>query len=259
MKIALIQMNIVHGNPQENIAHARHWIEKAVMNGPDLIVLPEMWNTGYALEKIREIADQQGFPAAQSLAELARQYQVNILAGSVADLRDGNIYNTSYMFNRSGEQIALYDKLHLFGLMREGEYLSQGTKRVTFAIDDVSCGIIICYDLRFPELTRALSLTGTQLLFVPAQWPKPRLHPWRILLQARAIENQMYVMGVNRVGVQGKTEFFGHSMVVDPLGVIIAEGCEEEEILFADLDLEKVNQTRKQMTCFLDRRPELYI
>ena len=146
----------------------------------------------------------------------------------------------------------------MFGLMEEGSYLAAGDCRVSFELDGVKCGIIICYDLRFPELSRALALDGAQLMFVPAQWPKPRLHPWRTLLLARAIENQMFVAGVNRVGKEGKAEFFGHSLLVNPLGEVLLSGSEEEEILTAEIDLNQLIKVREHMTCFHDRVPKVY-
>lgn len=225
---------------------------------PDVIILPEMWNTSYDLANLKEKADRDGSPSATRMGSLAREYSVNIVAGSISDLRNDKVYNTSYVFNRRGDLVGKYDKIHLFGLMKEDRYLSGGGKKAVFELDGVKCGVIICYDLRFPELSRSLALEGIDVLFVPAQWPHPRMHPWRTLLMARAIENQMYVVAVNRVGQEGKAVFFGHSMVVDPLGEIILEGDEEEGILETEIDLERTARTRKYMTCFKDRRPETY-
>ncbi|MBZ4653333.1 MAG: hydrolase [Peptococcaceae bacterium] len=259
MRIALIQMDIAYGDPAANLAHARSVVEKAIKDKPDVIILPEMWNTSYALKNVFELADDHGVPSAKAMQELAREHNVNIIAGSVADRREDKVYNTSYIFNRQGEEVTSYSKIHLFGLMQEGEYLVRGNTRALFTLEGISCGVIICYDLRFPELSRALALAGMKVLFVPAQWPHPRMHPWRTLLQARAIENQVFVAAVNRVGKEGKAEFFGHSMVVDPLGEIIVEGEEKEQILIADIDLTLVEKVRTRMTCFSDRIPEAYL
>lgn len=258
MKIALLQMNINLGQPESNLAHASSLVEKAMKNEPDILVLPEMWNTGYDLEHLEELTDRDGEPCARAMGQLANKYGVNIVAGSVADKRAGKTANTAYVFNRRGEEISRYSKVHLFGLMKEGEFLTRGDTRSNFYLDQICCGIIICYDLRFPELSRALALDGIKILFVPAQWPNPRMHPWRTLLLARAIENQMFVVGVNRVGEEGKTHFFGHSMVVGPQGEILAEGSEREEILCVEINPRETDKVRRYMTCFKDRAPEVY-
>ncbi len=259
MRIALIQMDIVYGDPAANLAHARNLVEKAVKDKPDVIILPEMWNTSYALKNVFELADRNGVPSAKAMQELAQKHNVNIIAGSVADRREDKVYNTAYIFNRLGEEVAAYSKIHLFGLMQEGDFLVRGNTKTLFTLDGIPCGTIICYDLRFPELSRALALAGMKILFMPAQWAHPRMHPWRTLLQARAIENQVFVAAVNRVGKEGKAEFFGHSMVVNPLGEIMVEGEEREQILIADIDLEQVEKVRTRMTCFSDRVPEAYL
>jgi len=258
VRLALIQTTLEYANPQSNIARLRGLIAQAVAGQADILVLPEMWNTSYALSQLADLADREGQPAASAIAQLAAKYRVNIVAGSVSDCRQGSFFNTAYVFDRQGRQVACYNKAHLFGLMKEDQYLTPGQERVTFELEGISCGIIICYDLRFPELSRALALDGAELLFVPAQWPKPRLHPWRTLLQARALENQLFVAAVNRVGTEGQASFFGHSMVVSPLGEIISEGSEEEEILYADIDLEEIIQVRARMNCLGDRNPTVY-
>lgn len=258
MKVALIQMDVVLGQPKVNLIKAEELIRKAAYENPDVILLPEMWNTGYDLERIFDIADHQGFPNALKIGKLAEELGINNIAGSVADRKGNKVYNTAYVFNRAGNKVVDYSKVHLFGLMNEGTFLERGDKRVIFELDGVTCGLIICYDLRFPELVRALALDGAQVIFVPAQWPNPRMHPWRILNQARAIENQLYLVAVNRMGLEGKTEFFGHSMVVNPLGEVLYEAGEEEEIKVVELDLAQIDIVRKKMTCFKDRVEEVY-
>ncbi|MCR4442407.1 MAG: carbon-nitrogen family hydrolase [Peptococcaceae bacterium] len=258
MRLALLQAGIVFGDPRANLEKMRMMAEKAVENKADVVIAPEMWNSSYAVKEVPNLADRAGFPSAEAMGELARRHGINIVAGSIADMRDGRIYNTSYVFDREGRNVARYDKVHLFRLMREDQYLAAGEQRAVFELDGVKCAVIICYDLRFPELVRALALDGAQVLFVPAQWPMPRIHPWRILIQARAIENQMFVAGVNRVGKEGRYLFFGHSMVVDPSGDVLAEGSEDEELLLADIDLEQVKKVREYMTCYHDRVPGVY-
>lgn len=258
MRVSMLQMDLLAGNPQANFLHVQALVEKALDEKPDVLILPEMWNTSYDFAQLRELADRKGIPHAQAMGKLACRYGVNIVAGSLADSRGENVYNTSYIYDRHGRQVAKYDKVHLFGLMGEKSYLTAGNDRQSFFLDGAKCGIMICYDLRFPELSRALALDGVCALFIVAQWPRPRQHHWRTLLQARAIENQFYIIAVNRVGQEGQNTFFGHSMVVNPLGEIIIEGSAEEEILTTDLDLAKVAEIRAYMPCFFDRSPETY-
>ncbi len=258
MKLALVQTDIVLGNPEKNQENIIKQVKKAAVNKPDVIVLPEMWNTGLALEELESLADRFGKPSASMLGELAAKYSVNIVAGSVADLREGRLYNTCYVYDRNGKEVARYDKGHLFGLMKEDKCLHKGSERVTFILDGVKCGVMICYELRFPELARALALDGIELLFVPAQWPHPRLQHWQTLLRARAIENQFFVAAVNRAGVEKQVEFFGHSTVVGPEGNILIEGDEQEGTLCAEIDFSLVKRTRRYMNCFADRNPQMY-
>lgn len=260
MKIALVQMHIEAGNPGANFSKAATLLEQALTDGekPDVILLPEMWNTGYQLDRIHETADGEGRQTVAAIGGLCRTYGVNIVAGSIALKRGQKVYNATLVFNRRGEVVADYSKIHLFRLMEEEKYLAAGDKPACFPLDGTRCGAVICYDIRFPELARKLALDGARILFVPAEWPNPRLHHWRTLLQARAIENQMYVIACNRVGKSGTTQFFGHSMVVDPWGEVIVEGGEEEAVLRASIHLETVDQVRRTIPVFDDRRPSLY-
>jgi len=262
LRIALIQMDVVLGEPDANFRHAVDKIEEALSadTKPDVIVLPEMWNTGYALRRIREIADQDSKRTKRTFADLAQRAGVHIIAGSVAasDTDSGEVRNTIYAFDRQGEVHASYAKTHLFRLMEEEKYLTAGEHIGKLSLDGQAAGMMICYDIRFPELARRLALDGAKILFVPAEWPHPRLHHWRTLLMARAIENQMYVCSVNRVGSDDNNRFFGHSMIIDPWGEVLAEGDEEERIITATLDLAQVDEVRGRIPVFSDRRPELY-
>ncbi|WEK55751.1 MAG: carbon-nitrogen family hydrolase [Candidatus Cohnella colombiensis] len=260
LRIAIIQMNIVAGQPEVNFTNMKRKLEECVKADPkpDLIVLPEMWNTGYALEQIQSIADPDGNETKQFFATFSRQHQVSVLAGSIAQLNESNVTNTAYVFNKQGEEIGNYSKIHLFQLMNEHLHLQAGESLGTFDLQGTQAAVMICYDIRFPELARKLALSGTKILFVPAQWPHPRLHHWRTLLQARAIENQMYVVSCNTVGESGGSSFFGHSMIVDPWGEVIAEAGEEEATLTAQIDLSLVEEVRGRIPVFTDRRPNLY-
>ncbi|CAG7621377.1 carbon-nitrogen family hydrolase [Paenibacillus allorhizosphaerae] len=258
--LALLQMDIAIGEPERNFAKLEQMLEQAVAHEtkPDVILFPEMWNTGYALEQIHELSDVDGERTQAVLSAFSRKHGVMIIGGSIAEKKAGGVYNTMYAYDREGRRVADYSKIHLFRLMEEEKFLQSGDRAGQLELDGVPAGMMICYDIRFPELTRKLALGGAQILFVPAEWPNPRLHHWRTLLMARAIENQMFVVSCNRVGIIGTTEFFGHSMVVDPWGEVLAEGDETEQIIRAKVDLGTVPEVRSRIPIFEDRRPHLY-
>jgi omega-amidase len=257
-RVALVQFDLILGRPEENKRKVEQLIHQAVEKEANIIVLPEMWATGYALDKISELADYEGKDLQQFLSGLSKQYKIQIVGGSIAEKRADGVYNTSYTFSESGELINTYRKIHLFQLMDEHIYLKPGNEATVYPINGIPVSTIICYDLRFPELTRRLALEGAQILFVPAEWPHPRLSHWRTLLIARAIENQMFVISCNRVGVAGSTEFFGNSMVIDPWGNVLLECDDTEGVFTVDIDLSTVAEVRKQIPIFSDRRPALY-
>ena len=150
MKVSLIQMAIREADPEQNRKKVLELLEKAVHDAPDVIVLPEMWNTGYALKQLADIADVNGKETITDLGNFAKKYHVNLVAGSVATAKENHFFNTTYVFNREGQVIADYDKVHLFGLMVEDEYLQAGNKESVFELDDVKAASVICYDIRFP-------------------------------------------------------------------------------------------------------------
>lgn len=258
--ISLLQMDIRLADPQYNQQRAGEWIAEAMKAEPkpDVIVLPEMWNTGYALDRLDGIAEPENGPICDWLSETAAHYGITIVGGSISEQRSSGFYNTLYAYAPDGSQLTRYDKIHLFKLMDEEKFMQPGEQTALFPLGDVTAAASICYDIRFPELARTLALAGAKVWFVPAEWPNPRLHHWRTLLTARAIENQMYVIACNRVGRDEKSEFFGHSMIIDPWGEVIAEGGEEEGIISATIDLELSEDVRGRIPVFADRRPELY-
>lgn len=258
LRIALIQSDICFGHPDQNYIHMEQKIKMACEQGTDLILLPELWTTAYDLTRIHEIGDRNGERTKAFLGRLSKQYGVTLVGGSIAEIKDQNVYNTIYTYDPNGELIAEYRKIHLFRLMDEEKYLTAGDQLSSFTLRDTKFGLAICYDLRFPELTRSYALSGCKVLILPAEWPHPRLHHWRTLSQARAIENQIYVVACNRVGKAGATHFFGHSLVVDPWGEVLIEGSEEEEILHAEINLQLVDEIRNRIPVFADRRAELY-
>ena len=259
MKIACAQMNVRLGDSAYNFAHAEALVRKAAAEGADVVMLPETWNLGFfPREKLAELADPNGERVQRLFGTLAREAHVNIVAGSAATVRGGKVFNTAYVFDREGACVAAYDKTHLFTPMGEHEYFTPGDHLCTFTLDGIRCALIICYDLRFPELTRSLVLRGADLLFVPAEWPAVRMLHWQTLNRARAIENQIFLACCNGCGTAGETVYGGHSAVYDPWGEVKAEAGAEEEIILADCDFSIKEQIRNSINVFRDRRPELY-
>ena len=259
MKVACLQMDMLLAKPEENFSHAAKLVKRAMENKPDVLVLPETWNTGFfPRENLQALCDRDGSRVRQVFGALAEQYQVNIVAGSVSNVRGGKVYNTAMVFDRTGACIASYDKTHLFTPMGEDNYYTPGDRLCTFVLDGVKCGLIICYDVRFPELTRSLTVPGLDMLFVVSQWPKVRTFHLRSLTTARAIENQMFLVCCNSCGTAGQTVYGGNSAIIDPWGETIALAGETEEILTADCDLQILTNIRSSIPVFRDRRPSLY-
>jgi len=259
VKICCIQMDVCAAEPELNFARAEQLIRKAAKSRPDVILLPELWNTGFAPKQIDPaLADEHGARTKALCGGLAQTLGVNIVAGSVLVKKGDALYNTAYIFDRAGDCVAEYDKTHLFSLSGEGECYIAGDRLVTFPLDGVTCGILICYDLRFPELARALALSGAKVLFIPAEWPRQRTGQMRALLDARAIENQVFAVLSNGCGEAFGTRFGGSSAMVDPLGNSLAQAVEEEEMIFSSIDLEAQKRIREELPVFSDRKPKLY-
>lgn len=257
MKLACIQMDIAFGDPEANFQKVRGYLEEAAANGADTIVLPEMWNTGYALTELEALAD--GTKRTEKfLADFAKKHKVNIVGGSVSTQKGQGFYNTMYVADKAGEVVAEYDKAHRFGLMDEHIHLEEGEALGIFSLEETQCGGVICYDIRFPEWIRALALNGAKVIFVPAEWPLARIDHWRILLQARAIENQCFIVAVNRIGKDPKNEFGGSTMIIAPWGEIRLDMAMQEGIGYAEIDLSEVEEVRKRIPVFEDRREPLY-
>ena len=259
MKIACLQMDMRLADVQYNFSHACQMIHDAMMDQPDVLVLPETWNTGFfPKEGLHDLADRDGSRVKRCIGELAAKFHVNIVAGSVANLRDGAVFNTAFVFDRTGACIVSYDKTHLFTPMGEHHYFAAGQHLCRFRLDGVSCGLIICYDVRFPELTRSLTVPGLDILFVVSQWPGVRTFHLRSLTTARAIENQMFVVCCNSCGTADTTVYGGNSAIIDPWGNTVALAGESEQILTAQCDLGILEEIRSTIPVFRDRRPELY-
>ena len=259
MKIACAQMDVLPGKPERNYAVAEALIRKAAAGRPDVILLPETWNTGFAPERLDPAqADEDGARTKRMCSALAKELAINILAGSVTNRKTDGIYNTAYGFDRAGGCVCSYDKTHLFSPMGEEKAYRKGGSLARFALDGVNCAPVVCYDLRFPELVRSLALPGLDILFVVSQWPEQRISHLETLAKARAIENQLFVAVCNACGTAYGTKFGGRSMVIGPRGNVLAQAGTRECILSATADLDELTHIRGAIPVFRDRRPELY-
>ncbi|MDZ5712944.1 carbon-nitrogen family hydrolase [Jeotgalibacillus sp. HH7-29] len=255
VKIAIFQMDITFGSPEENVKKVKSWIEK--MEPADVIILPELWTTGYDLPNLKNMNDHFNQTVAV-LKDLAIKHNIHFIGGSVAKSEDGHIYNTMPVIDHKGSLIHEYSKLHLFKLMDEHLHLKEGNDDPAFKLGPIHFAGFICYDIRFPEWIRKSVLNGAKAVVVPAEWPAPRIDHWITLLKARAIENQVYVIACNRVGRDHANEFGGHSLIIDPWGKVIAEGSDREEIIYGEIDPEEVEEIRKRIPIFDDRRADFY-
>lgn len=259
MKISCIQMDMRLGDAEYNFAHAVELVRSACKSeAPDVVVLPETWNTGFFPKDLAPCADCNGERTISTFSALAKELNVNIVCGSVANRKADGFYNSAYVFDREGRVVAEYDKTHLFSPSGEHEVFNAGDKTCRFVLDGNLCGLIICYDIRFPELVRTLTLQGVDLLFVVAQWPEKRTMHLMTLARARAIENQMFLALCNSVGTAGETHCGGHSAIIDPWGEYLARAWDGEEIVAGEADFNVIEGIRTSINVFQDRRPELY-
>ena len=258
LKISLAQMDVKLGRPQENLATVRQFAEDAAAQGADVLVLPELWSTGYDLENAAGYAAGLEEGVFAETAVIARQHNLAIIGSCLSNLGEGKFGNTAVFINQDGTIWADYSKIHLFRLMDEHQFLTAGDHLAIAETAWGKMGLAICYDLRFPEIFRHYALNECVLTFLPAEWPHPRLAHWQTLLRARAIENQMYIVACNRVGQSKGTDFCGHSCIIDPWGEVLVEGGEEAELLTAEIDLERVTAVRRTIPIFQDRRPAIY-
>lgn len=253
--ITLVQMNVTLGEPDRNLERCQRLLDTSNENH-DIILLPELWSSGYDYENFTKLAATT--PAMLGhLADIARTRNSHI-GGSLVEADKNNFYNTFFLINPDGRQIAAYRKIHLFSLMEEEKHFSPGTQPCLINIGNLPVGLMTCYDIRFPELSRSLALKGAKLLLVCAQWPKPRTAHWRALLKARAIENQLYVAACNRIGKGVENNYPGSSVIYDSWGENTLSATPRQGAFSATIDLNKIEQTRNTIACFSDRRPESY-
>ena len=250
MKILGLQHDIVWEDPTANFVRVKEQLSAARPEPGTLVVLPEMFGTGFTMNAA--LAEQETGPTSQFLSNLAREHQVGIVAGVALVGADGLPRNCAVAFSSAGEQVSSYAKMRPFNPGGEGKSYAAGRQVVAFRSGEWTISPFICYDLRFPELFRtAAALHRPDLFVVIANFPARRADQWRLMLQARAIENQAWVIGVNRVGSDPVAVYAGHSLIANPYGQIVAEAGETQEILRWELDLQLVRDYRRNLP-FLD-------
>jgi len=254
-RISIIQIDVLAGDVEANRKKALELIEEGGRRKSDFIVLPELWNVGYALDRLSVLAEPSNGETVSMLKGLARKYNAYII-GSIAELRNGKIYNTVPLTAPEGV-IGAYSKIHMFKPFSEHEYFSYGDRLGLFKTKIGNIGIAICYDLRFPDLFRYLALGDAKIVFIPAAFPNLLDH-WRHLLYARAMENQIFIVATNRIGKHGEFSFFGHSMAINPSGEIIVEAGGNEAILTFDIKIEIIDEARRKVFHLENRKPEVY-
>ena len=258
LKISLGQMQIALARPADNLAKARQMINAAAADGAQLILLPELWSTGYDLENAREHATALDEGVFAQVAGIAGEQGIAVY-GSLLERRGDQVMNCAAFYDSCGALRGVYRKIHLFRLFDEHLWLGEGETATLLEAAWGATGLAICYDLRFPELFRRYAVAhGARLMLICAEWPLARVAHWRTLLQARAIENQCFVAATNSCGETGGTVFGGASMLIDPWGQILAEAGEAECLLSAEIDLEEVKRVRRTIPVFEDRRPDAY-
>jgi len=259
MEVASIQLSVVEGDKDETLKKAKDAIEKC--SDVDLIILPEIWNIGFmSFDQYVEKAETIDGPTPTLMRELARKKGIFLHSGSFVEQEKGKYYNTSLLLSPDGEILAKYRKIHLFGYnSKETQILSPGETVVVADTPFGKIGMATCFDLRFPELFRAMVDKGAQYFLVCSAWPYPRVEPWIMLNRVRALENQAYLISANSSGMNCGSQFVGHSMVIDPWGTILAGAGDEDMIVRTQIDPEKVTQARKTFPGLAGRKNFLNI
>jgi predicted amidohydrolase len=258
MKAACIQMDINICEKEGNIRKALKMTTDAIRGGAEIVVLPEVFSTGFCYDHIKELAEDAPYPGLGPFIELSRKKGC-IIIGSIIEANDiDNQYANLGFCIVSGKLTGKYRKTHLF--KKENAYFSKGGEIYPFVIPgkNLIIGLEICYELRFPEIARKLAMQGSDILITIAQFPDPRCDQWKTLVRARSIENQLPHIACNRTGSDPDTNYFGHSMIIDASGNIVAEARRKERIVYGDLNLDISEEVRTFIPVFADRREELY-
>lgn len=267
IKLALCQMNVID-NKEENIKNATFMINECSSQDVDFIVLPEMFNCPYSNDKFIEYAEEEkSSTTLDKISELAKKNDVYILAGSIPEKEDERLYNTSYLFDKNGNIIAKHRKMHLFDIdvkgkitFKESDVLTAGDNVTIAETEFGKIGIGICYDVRFPELARLMVENGALILFYPGAFNMTTgpAH-WELLFRSRALDNQVYCVGVApALNKDASYHSFGHSIIANPWGEIIAEADEKENLIISEIDLDEIKRIREELPLLKNKREDLY-
>lgn len=267
MRVAAVQLNS-NGDKDRNLAAAERLVRAAAADGAALVALPEKWNLLAGGEELVAGAEPLDGPSLSAARQWARELGIHLLAGSISEQggEGEKASNTSILIGPTGDDLAVYRKIHMFDVdaggvsYRESEFERPGDEPVAAALGDLNFGLTVCYDLRFPELFRILALRGARLIGVPSAFTLAtgRDH-WEVLLRARAIENQLFVLAPNQWG-EAPPHFssFGRSLIVDPWGVVLATAADGERFVIADLDFEAQDRVRESLPSLANRQPDAY-
>ncbi len=251
---------------EETMKKAEQMVREAAGAGAEIVVLPEMYYCPYSGKYFRQVAEEGYQDSLVREAGWAKDNHVMLIGGSIPELENDVLYNTCYVFDGSGQLIASHRKVHLFDVdlpgmrFRESDTFDPGNEITVFDTQYGKMGVAICFDVRFPELFRAMAKRGAEVIFLPAQFNmKTGPAHWELSLRARAVDNEVFFIGASAARYNGFSyECWGHSMVVDPFGTVIAEADETEQIIYAELDLDRINEVRQQLPTFLHLREDLY-
>ncbi|HEX5077528.1 MAG TPA: carbon-nitrogen hydrolase family protein [Geminicoccaceae bacterium] len=260
MRVALFQGPAEAGSVARHLDLLEARAAEAAGLGARLMICPEMFLSGYNIgaEQASQLAEPADGPALARVAALARQYGIALLAGYPERGVDGAIYNAACLIGRDGLCLANYRKCHLFGDLDRRMFRAGASAPAVVELDGIRVGVLICYDVEFPESVRLLALAGVDLVAVPTALMDPFEAVARILIPARALENQVFLTYANRCGREGAVRYCGQSCVVGPDGADLARAGRDEQLLMADLDPARLSASRLANSYLADRRPELY-
>jgi deaminated glutathione amidase len=265
VRVAVVQLNS-NGDKARNLAAAERLVRAAAADGAELVALPEKWNLLAAGEEMAAGAEPLGGPSLTAARAWARELGIHLLAGSVAERGEEKAFNTSVLIGPDGADVAVYRKIHMFDVeaggvtYRESDHEQAGEEIVAAPVGDLELGLTVCYDLRFPELYRILAVRGVRLIAVPSAFTAAtgRDH-WQLLLRARAVENQVFVLAPNQCGeAPPHYDSYGRSAIVDPWGVVLATAPDGECFVAAELDLAAQSRIRERLPSLANRRPRAY-
>ncbi|MCK5507665.1 MAG: carbon-nitrogen family hydrolase [Desulfobacterales bacterium] len=246
-KAGTFQFDVRLGDVESNLVKVTEGLYVLGDRNVDMAVLPEMWSCGFDNQMLLDHAKQTPF-IIDELSKIASKYNM-LIAGSLPEASGKDIFNTIYVIDTNGEQAGFYRKIHLFPLTEEDKYFSSGNRAVVCNTSICPIGLMICYDLRFPELCRSITIKGALVVIISAQWPTGRIGHWDILSQARAIENQIFIIATNRCGRDKAIEFGGHSQIISPTGEILSSAKEGECASVTEINLYRITEVRNKIPC----------